>query len=262
MLKVIRVITPDKFKIDKSRLSLYFDKFQYRLSLNMSAIHYFRYIKNNSDYDSRVISLREHLSSGSDKNWNGFVYQPFGASRSFATISDNLPSIEAYSLWRETISVPTDVMIRIQCDKLDVYSNKMSIFQSLLDKLDSVNDFLDVKFLKSKPMKNFEKGIVYRENPKYKFRIYLSCELRTIEQIKQFNDTLLRYDINLSKSLISWIDSSEVMAEKSPFSTTPGTWSWPHFSFDFNDESIITILCLQHQEWIGKVCHIEKKINT
>lgn len=255
-LKAIQVITPDKFKIDKTKLSLYFDKFQYKLSICMLNIHYFRYIKNSSEYYDRLVSLKEYMSERKD---GGYFFRP-SPIRTFADIVDNLPSIEAYSLWRETIGT-TDLMIRIQYDKLDIYSNKMSVFQSLLDELDLVNDFIDAKFLKSKPMKNFEKEVVYQVNPKHKFRIYLSSECRTIEQVKKLKETLLRHDVCISKALLKWIDSSD-KPPKNPFALSPGIWSWSHYSFDFDDESLITLLCLQHQEWIGKVCRIEKKINT
>jgi hypothetical protein len=260
MLRMSQVITPDKFKVDKSKISLYFDKFQYRLSLHISNIHYFRSIKNNSDYHAKLASLREDWSS--DKGGHdGYVFRS-DLKRAFENLIDHLPSIEAYSRWREIMNVSTEFMVRVQHDKLDVYSNKMSVFQSLLDELDSF-DLIDAKFLKSKPMKNFEKGVIYQTNPKHKFRVYLSNKQWNCSEVISLQKYLIKNSFVMSPGLSKWIGENNTLALGAKHQWGRGAiYTWSNYSFDFDDESLITLLCLQHDEWVGKVCRIEKKINT
>lgn len=240
MSKVSQVITPDKFKVDKSKLTLYFGKFKYKVSIAIEGIHHFRLCKTEFGYHERVASK---------------------ASLSF----DRLKT-EVFVNWRSTLVSTANMMIRIHYDKADIYSNNLSSFQSLLDNFDVIDDYVDIKYSVVKPMKNFERDVIYHKNPKHNFRIFLASKKWSKQEIRELDEWLKKYNAQPSRSLTDWINPTY---KSNLFAYLPATshslvsvWSWGNYSFDLDDEHVITLLGLQHDEWISKVCRIEKKINT
>lgn len=208
------------------------------MSVDLVNVHYFRRDKNYDDLTKTVELFQD--------NWQMVKL-------------DNLDLIHQFIDWRADLPTGGLVKVAIQQNRVSVYTNQVSYFQSLLDKLDEYGDEtsrLLIQYYQAAPLANYEKGVVYQTKPKHKFRIYLSSKRRTTEQSQEFNESLNRYEVYPSKSLQNWFTNPP----NSTFAwSAPGCWTWEHYFFDFDDETLITLFLLSHEDWIGKVCRIEKR---
>lgn len=240
MFRVTAVITSKLFKLDKSRVTLYWEVFKYKMSVDIINIHYFRRAKNHEQF-------RDELANLIDNKWTLDVKL------------ENCDLIDQFISWRQTLPTDGSIKIAIQHDRLAVYSNTLNLFQTLIDALDEYGDEtskLLIKYTYAKQMGNYERGVLYQKNPQHKFRIYLSSDRRDPQQIAEFKSALERYEVYPSKSLQNWFDRPP----KSSFMWGgSGSWTWNHYCFDFDDESLATLFLLSHEDWIGKVCRIEKR---
>jgi hypothetical protein len=156
--------------------------------------------------------------------------------------------------WRN--SSTSNFKLRAHRDYINIYSNDLSVFTTLTEHLlDQHGQQLSsrIKYRYAQQIPNFEQNVIYQVSPKHKYRIYLSTAKRVDEQIESFKNYLEKYGARASKSLRYWLETYD--------RTYPnlGNWSWNHYSFDFDDEQLITLFLLSHDNWVGKVCRIEKR---
>ena len=237
------LITPEVFQQDQTRVSLYYTDIKYKMSVHIRDIHFFRDIDTIRKFQQRVYLL-------SQSRW----------------VEDLVESeiIHSFVEWRELYST-AKFKLRVQSDQIDIYSNDLSVFTTLVGHLiDSYGEQITnrIKYRYARQIKNFEQNVVYQVCPKHKYRIYLSSERRSLEQIADFKKYLEKYKVFPSRSLKYWLSQDHTNNYYVMFSGIAGSWSWNHYSFDFDDEQLITLFLLSHDNWIGKVCRIEKKINT
>lgn len=237
------MITSKLFTLDPSRVNLYWDVFKYKMTVDITNIHFFRRAKTPEMFMEDVLYLQ-------DNKWGRDIE------------IDNHDLISSVISWRQTLPTDGSIKIAIQYDRLVVYTNTIPLFQSLIDALDAYGDEtskLHIQYKQAKQLSTYERGVVYQKNPKHRYRIYLTSARRTPQQARDFCDTLTRYAVHPSRSLKSWLREDHSSNRFSQLFNQSGSWTWSHFNFDFDDETLITLLLLSHEEWIGKVCRIEKR---
>lgn len=228
------MITSDKFKLDKNRLNLYYDQYKYRFSLTISEIHYFREIKTLQKYHKRVEYVSNLLSGP----------------------PSDLSMINRLVEWR--ISSDTNLYkIRFHQDRLDMYTNDINVIQSLLNIYDDSETVDRTTFLYSELTAGYKKDVVYQVNPKRKYRIYVKSRRYSHDERERLRNFLVGR-VKMSDSFHNWLNKNAHLSVLGG----AGFWVWSNYFFDFDDETLISILMLKFDNFVGKVCEIQKKINT
>jgi hypothetical protein len=233
------MITESDFKLDSTRLTLYHDKFKYRMSIFIRGIHFFRSVNTLAGYTNRLDSYKAER----------MYYQNVHL---ILSDHESLKHIRNFVKWRASkVTDKLDFKLRIGEDRVTIYSNDLTFFQIVLNKLNYSKDQQHITCNYSEPMVNYEQGVVYLKNPKRKFRIYMRSEKYTGSQRTALLEFIHKNDISMSPSLLSWL--------KSRSSSYGDSWAWSHYFFEFDQESLVTILCLKFDKLIRKVCTIQKR---
>lgn len=241
------MITESDFKLDSAQLTFYHDKFKYKMSIWIKGIHFFRTTKSIYEYSQRV----------DDYYINRMYYNDINSIVSDSTL---LKPIKNLIVWRSSIIERNlDFKLRFGENKITIYANDFTLFELLLTELKYSKDDTIISYNYSEPMMNYEKGIIYQKEPKRKFRIYMKSMSYTTEQREKLYEYLSRYDITMSSSMKKWIigkSSSQIFAG---FQNYNLMYAWDNYFFDFDQESLITLLSLKFDNLIRKVCTIQKR---
>jgi hypothetical protein len=241
------MITESDFKLDSAQLTFYHDKFKYKMSIWIKGINHFRTTKSIYEYSQKV-----------DEYYINRMY--YNDINSIVSDANLLKPIENLIVWRSSIIEKNlDFKLRFGENKITVYSNDFTVFELLLTELKYSKDDNIISCNYSEPMTNYERGVIYQKEPKRKFRIYMKGMLYTTEQREKLYEYLSRYDITMSPSMTKWITgkaSSQIFAG---FQNYNLMYSWDNYFFDFDQESLITLLSLKFDNLIRKVCTIQKR---
>lgn len=233
MYRAIQLITHSQFKLDKKRLNLYFDKYQYKFSLTVDGLGFFRGVKTYEAFNERLAYCYSH----------DFYIK-------------NTAPILKFVDWRAE-SDANKYTVYFHDPRVDIYFSDIAVIQTLVDEYDT-RELIDLKptYTRVEKMIGFDNKVVYQVNPKHKYRVYLKSRKYTQEERQELYDYLKDKDIKIGEALRSWLLHTN--------SRWNGglSWSWTNHCFDLNDESLITLLYLRFDTLIGKVCEIQKKINT
>jgi hypothetical protein len=241
------MITESDFKLDSAQLTFYHDKFKYKMSIWIKGIHHFRTTKSIYEYSQRV-----------DEYYINRMY--YNDINSIISDTNLLKPIENLVIWRSTIIEKNlNFKLRFGENKITIYANDFTVFELLLTELKYSKDDTIISYNYSEPMTNHERGVIYQTEPKRKFRIYMKQQLYTTEQREKLYDYLSRYDITMSPSMTKWItgkSSSQIFVGMHNYNLI---YSWDNYFFDFDQESLITLLSLKFDNLIRKVCTIQKR---
>lgn len=229
------MITPDKFKLDPSRVNLYFDKWKYKFTLPMENIYLFKNTKSFYMFERIVKNEEDYLN-------NLYV--------------TNLVAIKNYISWVEdTESHRDEFFKRISQNQVDLYTNSISIIQDLIDRFEP-EDLIYCKYYYAKKISDFKYDAIYLKFPKNKYRLFIKSRQYSTEERKELGNFLKKYSVLCSPSLLEWINRSP---NQGWYNNNGVYWAWNHFHFDFDNDAIITMLALTFDNIIGRVCTIEKR---
>jgi hypothetical protein len=107
-------------------------------------------------------------------------------------------------------------------------------------------------------MPGFDKTVLYRVDPKNKFRIYLKSRSYSRTERLELYEFLNSKNIKLTWAMQNWLLDEPT----SSWNSTYRSWAFSSQYFDFDDEMLVTMLYLKFNSVVGKVCSIQKKINT
>lgn len=233
------MITPKSFKLDESRQNLYFGKYKYRCSLTIEGIQYFKRERDTSNFDEKVEEL-------SQQRWFGWR-RPFNYE--FAQ------SVKQFIEWRHANQWRVkEFKLVIGEETVNVYSNDLAVFNSIDTEFENtdVSETMKLSYATIRP--DFDEQVIYRVNPRHKYRVYLRSRKYTPEEREELRNFLLQNSVKLSDSLAHWLTNSP------SFSWNKNTyWAWDHLCFDYDEEYIVTLLALKFDGVIRKICRIEKK---
>ena len=212
------------FAVDKKRLNLYFDTYQYKVNLAIIDAHKFKYTSLvNFDDRAQDLALRRELENV------------------------NCLDIKRFLSWRENIR-SDDCKIMLLYDKVAVYTNSIALIDSLITTVDISSD--RVQLLAAEVMDGFERDVVYLVEPRRKFRLFFRDTELTVPEIDQLKKFLYAQDITMGRAL------------KRCFNGNPnwrGKYHLWNCTIDFDNEEFITYISLKYDNLIGKVSRIEKR---
>lgn len=156
----------------------------------------------------------------------------------------NFDKISKYLDWRNK-NKSENVCIRVEGDKISVFSNDLKFLENLYIEVPDVEDLTEALVL--------DEGVMYFKNePKFKYRAYIKNRGYSIE----FRDAMCEFikanesntDINISNGLYRQI-------------TSPKAWRYMFGSYgiDYNHESFLTYLHMLFPGMIGKHYRLEKQ---
>jgi hypothetical protein len=108
-------------------------------------------------------------------------------------------------------------------------------------------------------MPGFDKTVLYRVDPKNKFRVYLKGRQYSRTERTELYEFLNSKNIKLSWTMQNWLLDEPTSLY---WSSAHSSWAFSCHYFDFDDEMLVTMLYLKFNSIVGKVCEIQKKINT
>lgn len=233
------------FLLDTNRLSFYFDKFKYKMVISLEGIQYFRNCQSKYEIDNKIFSYK------SKKNL--YYYDDIKL-----IMNDNIKMSDISNVieWKQTVD-KTKIKFVTTDNKISIYSDDHSIFENLLNSVKSIHKFSTFYYVEK--MKNYVSGDIYLKSPKYKFRIYLKCSNYKEEQKQKLKEFLDYYKMSKCPSLNRWLNDIPTYNPPNSFSSYVRSWAWDYYFFEFDDESLITMISLKFDNLIGKVCTVHKR---
>jgi hypothetical protein len=164
-------------------------------------------------------------------------------------------AIKSFVRWRESlVNTQLKFKIRVNHSHILIYGNDLQLYDNLLTEIkDSVNlDQIEYYYVKSNP--NYDRSVIYLQKPKRKFRIYLKSEMYSTFDREKLLNFMIDKDIYMCRSFTEWLNRNN---STNFFKNT--SYSWDHFFFELDDETLITLILLKFDRLIRKVCAIEKR---
>jgi hypothetical protein len=227
------------FTLNENRCDYYYGKFRYKVSIEFTGFHYFRYCKNDVEVQRALTNKIKtgYLIMGPPKTVLSIVgeemIEPIKATVRFIK---SLPKDEAKAV--------------ISYNSLTLYSNDIEDIENIIRC--SGHDHTSVKYEYTNKLLNFERGVIYHVNPKFKFRLYITSKIwayddkESLQQYFSSND-----DISPSPSFSLWLQGYRQLRH------TP--WSQNTYFIDYNDSSHVSYLALRYGDIIRKVCDIKQR---
>ena len=222
---------------------LYYDKYKYRARISISGVRFTMYTKTIQSF-VRLINRSHEYKSYS-------TIQP----KQLEEINKNIDSISNYITYRNDIQKNKLGSIRIEGNRVSVFSNELSVLQRLTELGNIEVDYTEVI------MSEFA-GVKYFANtPKYNFRVYLKRKRIEPTTIKDFSNVINKTkDLYPSSSLSAWLMATTVGSARFKYYS----WQYSHSSathfIDFNNESTLSYLALMYGEYLGHRYKLEKRI--
>jgi hypothetical protein len=210
--------------IQTSRNKLFYNRYRYKVSINIVGSRYLKNSRTYQDFANRVLS-------------NRLTKPSTDLESRYRTVFD------FYKKYMDN----TEVTFLRYYDYLGFYTSNETIIHELL----VMNLGLKVHEAIAPP----DKIMYFANEPQYKYRVYLKSKRVSdslIDSLSGFCDTYKDKNINVSNGLIKFINSEHWKRR---------IYSYLNNSFfiEFNDDSMITIMHLMMSECIGKTYKLEKR---
>ena len=222
---------------------LYYDKYKYRARISISGVRYTMYTKTIQSFVKLINRTGEYTS-----------YSTIPPTQ-LAEVRQNMDLISNYITYRNDIQKNKLGSIRIEGNRVSVFSNELSVLQRLTELGNSKIDYTEVI------MGDFT-GVKYFVNkPKYNFRVYLKRKRIEPSTIKDFSKVINKTkDLYPSSSLSAWLLATTTGSARFKFYS----WQYSHSSathfIDFDNESTLSYLALMYGEYLGHRYKLEKRI--
>jgi hypothetical protein len=210
--------------IQTSRNKLFYNRYRYKVSINIVGSRYLKNSRTYQDFANRVFS-------------NRLTKPNTDLESRYRTVFD------FYKKYMDN----TEVTFLRYYDYLGFYTSNETIIHELL----VMNLGLKVHEAIAPP----DKIMYFANEPQYKYRVYLKSKRVSdslIDSLSGFCDTYKDKNINVSNGLIKFINSEHWKRR---------IYSYLNNSFfiEYNDDSMITIMHLMMSECIGKTYKLEKR---
>lgn len=247
----------NNFRLDKNRLHFYYNKYQYKISLRLVGIEYFRYINN-------ILAFNERLNSVISRFDYRFVSAkhfelPTLAEVLHARTNFNKFAVEEFIDWKCSRTERDDHTIKISHGTVDCYSSNLDIIKFLEDIAVRNNVSHELYYVENN---SYERNVIYRKNPKNLYRVYLSFRRMEEKERDKFLKIINDHGFITSRSLNETLtNSSRNSIQRFIFGQANPTYYllFDHHYLDFDDDRLITILSLTYPDLIRKICRMEKR---
>jgi hypothetical protein len=235
----------DNFVIDKTRVNLYYDKFEYKIQVYQDYMQYFRYARTVSAFTDRLeneVIVRSHKFKRAD-SW----------IKVRDVCAGHIEAIREFIEIVEQNSSP-DLKVTISDSKITYYSNDLAILNKVTDCCASNHRAYDAVRVVRLP--NFDPEAVYHKEPKHKYRMYLASHAWPLDERRELSSFLRNNTaVYPSQTLRSWCTREN----PSIFGNYKVKYTWTSMFIDYDDEQQATYMALKFPYLIGKLCRIEKR---
>lgn len=259
-----------RWQEDKNRVNYYYDLYQYKLRINLYGIHFFRYVTNEHQFDSRLQECvptyirylsSTHLSNthNSEIKKNNTLYTI--AELLFDKMGPNaIDSMRSIVDWKNKTN--TKVKLKVSHNLLEIYVNDNTILSDLIKAISKVNMHYYLFYVKK--IKDYEPGIIYHRIPKNKYRIYFNFHRFSSTESSNFAKFIISNDFILSRSLANtmfyYLGKGKQNKRYGRYlSSYDNIVLFTHYYVDFDDDKMITLLALFDDSLIRKVFQIKKR---
>ena len=212
----------------EDRNKLYFNKFRYRSTLITRYLGFIYYTHSITDYREKLNQVAQHRAQ-----W----------ARQVDMSHCDFYLIEKVINFREHHKDRKDVTLRLEHDKLSVFTNDIDI-------LNKVYDIFPKTYLSEVTLT--EPGVMlFVKEPAYKYRIYLKSRQVSTEFKEDFFDFVTTNpSVSASPALVNTLRNPR--RARYPF-------MHGGYFLNYNDESTVTLLGLLFPQILGKVYKLEKR---
>lgn len=250
--------------LDKTRLTLYYDQYKYKVHFIVPGIQYFRNIKSVNDMSLR---LAHDVLNSERQPYSSFTSNRFGATThlsrlQFKRLDDILKNnfsgekvIKDYFLmYEKLIANSTDShKIAVSANSVIIYTNSETLISDIKVQGESIQP--KSYYVETKP--DYVKGKIYHKSPTHKYRVYFSLKrLTDKESANRFRDFINTNDCKPSYSLQRELNAA---LYDSRMIRTPYLMLVSNHYIDINDEKIITMLALTFGDYVSKVSDIVQR---
>jgi hypothetical protein len=246
-----KVPAHDLFQLDRSRLRFYYDLYEYRLRISVKGSRMLRHSVAglellNDQLEHNITSLDEF-----DLHWQLYTDTDFKMHGVPPSAYPLLLAIVEFKTEIERLKKPMKLVVGY--DTVDIYTNDRAVFAELFDRTHERGvdkQKLEAKYYRAEVRQHWQQGVVYRVNPKHRYRMFLKSTQITPNEKRDFIDFIDFYRLAPSKSLEGCLHSKRI---------TTITWIWDTYYFDFDDDKIISVALLKFDGLIRRVATIEKR---
>lgn len=228
--------------MDSTRDTYYFDKYVYKIKIDIPGIHFFRNSRNDEQCNAKL--------NHNYRLWNGLRHVTVKEA-----IGSNHKLVKKIIGWREFHKEnKTALKLVFSYNTVTVYYNDdkpiTDLINSFIESGHAESD-LSISFLKSKQIEGFQRGVIYHNNPVKKFRVHLGYLKLDPQQRSDLTSYLIqnREAVLFGASFNRWYQSNTLFVNYSLY-------------FDIDDDIHVTYLMLKFPGLVRKLSNIEKRINT
>lgn len=234
-MALLKSVTNKDPRVDylDARTTLYYGKYTYKATIHVKGAGLLWHVKTIDDIDINKISRYQR---------NRFKDADFSA-------------LKQYMQWKiDSTTNKKEFRVRSEGSKISVFSNDIDYLRTLDTALSTTIKYYQVEDAIARDTKYFVK------EPKYKHRIYLKTKRVPPEFGKTLHEMCERYagtanEICPSSATRRWLNAC--------LNVTTQAWYTNYcssgYSFDFNDESTVSLFSLMFPGMISRVLKLEKR---
>ena len=216
---------------------LYYNKYDYKLRLEVPCCHYTYWCGCPEDLDAKL--------TGKSKGWGNVK------GKDIKTVTENLPALKEVIKLKLQSKKNKNFSLRLEGDVLAVFSNDINLY-------DDIKNNIGQKYVIdcTQAQTAGYSGVKYFVNePKHKFRVYLRSKRVDdnfhIELREMFKTQKKLYP---SFALRRWVSS-----DSKRYGIWYFRWASSAHYIDYDDESTLSYLALMHGSILGKKYKLEKR---
>lgn len=217
----------DNFKLDITGIGLYYEKYQYKVTVKFQSI-------NRARYYNSVEKFAERLKN---------KINDIDVEELIRSDGGNIGDLFSFIEWR-IVNRANDYKSMICGNYITFYFNDSSNIQSFFDTFD-----LPWKGFYRQTGINRKKGVVYLKKSKYLWRVFLTNHRLTTEESNTLINLFDNCGVKPCPLLLSTVNKSGVSLYRR------GMIFYTHF-FDISDDTTLTVVGLQIPHLIRKICSI------
>jgi hypothetical protein len=228
---------------------IFYNKYEYRATVNLAGIRRTYYCDTHQDLDQRIVDM-------TNQNLNNWYNDNVYAKRMREEVkSYDVPALYRWIDWK--VTTDKSVMIRMEGDKAAVFSNDLA-FLHTLDQVAPGN----VTYTQARTGVRIAGIKYFARKPKYSHRIYLKTREAKDDAKKLISDFLKFYKPKKGKPPVIQASSSlTAMLDETRHSKSYWYHGWfqSHHYIDYDDEKMLTLMILKFGEFLGKGFKLEKR---
>lgn len=231
-----------EYDLDSVGLDLYWRRFQYRATVRLPCVGRARYYKT-------VERFKEDLDDPAFK-----YVRNYSVGKMIDTLEGEIEDLCKFIGWRNKLGVDTKILIR--SDSFCLYYNDPAVLRSFID-LDFVYPLIP-KCTYRVVYPSYDRGVVYLQNPKHNYRIYLNTKSLDMSEVKVLRKLVKDYRLRPCPTVERTLSFFEQRTVKKYM------YFWNSNFIDATNESDAMVLALHFPNLISAICKIEKRsvINT